>query len=69
MLALMRHGAPNQEVLLATSTDDYLAIGRKYGIALDEPQTPPLLPPEPPVFSPPPKPGFFGMFGFQPTGT
>ena len=34
LLSLLRGGAPNAEVLLATTAEDYRAIGRKYGIAL-----------------------------------
>ena len=34
MLTLMRGGAPNNEVLLATTVEDYRRISVKYGIEL-----------------------------------
>ena len=37
LLQLMRGGAPNSEVLLASTVEEYLALGAKYGIALQGP--------------------------------
>lgn len=37
LLQLMRGGAPNAEVLLAKTVEDYLALGAKYGIPLQPP--------------------------------
>ena len=43
LLALMRGGAPNAEVLLASTVEEYLALGVKYGIPLQHASSPPSL--------------------------
>ena len=42
MLQLMRGGAPNAELLRASTVEDYLALGQKYGIPMQGPTPLPM---------------------------